>query len=129
MKKFASIIGIFMCISTAYAMELNISLGEDMKKNKNSLHFKRQHCAWDGKISKLDCNMLDVKGIFPEFIDEALERFKKRAKEFQPDGSDKSYIELGYVKNNVDVYPASCKKIILRNRVDIVIREDGCVVS
>ncbi len=118
-------------ISSAYAMQLNVTVGDEIKNNRDQPSFSYDLYYNVSGVSQQQLNS-KISGLPAEKVPAFLATFKDLFAEIQPVDSvngKHSQIAFGYTKaDGTEIYPASCQTIIAKPIMNITFNENGCIV-
>lgn len=118
-------------LSNANAMQVNLSLGDDIKSNNQNLNIEYHiySAQSPGKITTTEITMNDFElSAFAEW----LTAFNQEVINIKPTddlSGQHSRMTLGYMKDGAKIIPFTCQDIRLGDATTIKLSESGCVVS
>ena len=125
----ATTLGLLM--SRSYAMQLNVSLGDDIKNNKDKISV-----AYDIYYNVTDASQKHIaqqaSGIPIEKFTIFTALFNDAYVDVQPvdslDGNH-SHMTFGYIKDGLEIFPSSCQNIVAKPIMNVQLDENGCIVN
>jgi len=131
--KLATILFALLSVTSVSALQINLTLADDFINNQDELNIDLEFFyaigtgPYDlGKVSQT------IDGLEQTKINDYLNVFNKMFANVTPTVSvnnDNSHISLGFKKNGIAVYPATCSFIQLQVINNINVSETGCIVS